>query len=280
MKFAKLFVLAVAMIIAAGCGSSSGTTSNTNATADTPASTSAKSAAALMSFGSTGINGIGSVMGTFSGNAGASSIKSESTSVNISCNWAEVASLWNFTCVAWDSQGSATSDSHKCDIVGSMNADTYSFDIAYDCYTLMVDENTTVDGNYAASITIDSSFFSDEAAMTLGKGYKTDTQTSDECSLSDASTDFEDADSSCTWDNSSTPICVAQDAIFTLSYTVGARGVTVIDECGTYTLGSGTNMIGHGCELSDVQMDVSFTLDGTFNGEDVNTVYNVSCDDL
>lgn len=275
MKLMKGVAVVAGMLalMIAGCGGSGTTTNGTT----TPAATSAKSANAAATFVNVGSTITSLVWQSF-GQQGAGIVaKTAQDGVMVQCDWASLEATWTLDCVVWDSQGSATSSDHICNMTGSLDTQNLRFDINYDCYNFNPTGDLTVDGNYNAVITISQNFGAQTANTCSCKGVNTTKQDS-ECTIEDNVTEFECDGMTCSWDTNTTPLCAAANADVVSVVTVGSRGVTVTDPCGTYTYSPGTTMNSQICTPTDTNVTFTFILDGVFNGEDVNITYNVDCD--
>lgn len=282
MKWMKGVAVVAGMLalMIAGCGGGS-----TPSSSDTPAASSAKTMNVLGGMSSLLYESMFGIMGTYEGGAAIVAKSLETLKVGeeprISCNnWIQVAAGLQFECVVWDSLGSATSADHKCDITGVWASPAYQFDLTYDCENFNPDSDVTVDGSYTVVFTIsEEAFASQTVKACLGKHTDT-TKAVAECAIEDAATEFESDGATCSWNNETTPLCATQDALFSAQITIGADGVTVVDPCGTFNFGAGTTMTTTGCTPTQTLINMTFTLNGTFNGQVVSETYNVSCEGM
>jgi hypothetical protein len=275
MKWMKGVIVVAGMLalMIAGCGGGGTTDTST----DTPAATSAKSASAAATFINVGGAITGLVLQDF-GQQGAGMVtKAAQDGVMVDCDWASLEATWQLDCVVWDSQGSATSSDHMCNMTGNLDTQNLRFDLTYDCYNFSPTGDLTIDGNYTAVITVSPDFGTQTVNSCSCKGVDATKQDS-ECTIEDNVTEFECDGMTCSWDTNTTPLCAAANADVVAVVTVGSRGVTVTDPCGTYTYSTGTTMNSQICTPTDTNVTFTFILDGVFNGQDVNITYNVDCD--
>ena len=285
MKISRgLLIAAGIAVLAAGCGGSDGTDG-----IDPGIGAPAASSAATMNMMGTISYGmfaaLESIMGTYSGGAAIvakdlEAFKATEGETGISCDWTGTQTDPSFTCVVWDSQGSATTADHKCDVTGNWVYDPNLMvvELSYNCVNFNPDTSITVDGSYTADITVDLEALSTLTSVKTCFGKQADsTKALAECTIQEG-TEFQGGDGTCSWDSDATPLCATAGALFSIQFTVGADGLMVVDPCGTYTYGAGTLMSTAACMPSETLMYMTFTLDGTFNGAVVNETYNVSCE--
>lgn len=277
MKWKGLVVaVSVLALSAMGCGGDS--TGGGGGGTTTPTATSSKTLLALSNatgwmYGTSSL-----IVGAVQGGGGAS-IKAETTS--ISCT----GTLDGFSCVIWDSQGSATSTDHKCDVTGSATMDTlYTFNLAYDCYGFKPSETGTVDGNWDAEITINPDAMPTASVNMSADGGFEKAETDGECSVEDIADacgqTFSCDGGTCTVECGGTATCSEAQALAILVWTVGSRGVVVTDECGTYNLATGSTTDTTMCVPTQTSFNMTFVIDATINGEAVNDTINVNCQNI
>lgn len=261
-----LMAAAIVAFIAAGCGGSS--SSNNGGT--TPPATSSTTMTAMANASQwmsdttvliqSALNGTTTSVKTVSGN-------------NIQCT----GTYGGFDCTIWDDLGSSSSADHKCDVTGTYNTTLYSFDLDYDCYTFEPATNVSVDGNWTASI----SFNNTNTATSASKDAGTAKATSDSCDVEEISNvcgqTYTFDGGSCTATCDGTSSCTSSNALVVIEWTVGSRGITMIDECGTYVIASGTSATMLFCMPSNYQFIMSSTMNGTINGTSVDQNIDIDC---
>jgi hypothetical protein len=275
-RFTGVLVAAcIVGLVAVGCGSSDGTNTGGGGTPSaTPAATSAKTMYAMFNANSWMYSSTLPLAGAIQ-QAGAM-VKEVETDM-ISCTGVPSG----FECVIWDSQGSATSSDHKCDVTGTWTQNTSEFDIAYDCYTYIPGDNAIVDGNWTASITVNSYAMSSEVPADDVKAvYKDDAAS--ECDIDDIAdvcgTTFTSGDGFCSVDCDDEALCTAANALVIIQWTAGSRGVTMTDECGTYVIASGSTHDVAACMLSDTEFVMTFIMNGTINGDVIDETIDLDCE--
>ncbi len=261
MRKFSLAVAVVALLAVAACGGSdSGTGTTTN-----PTATSAKSVAADMKAVSMAYQAYSEIAPVIFGGA-AQVVKTSSSGINVICSDTSSASV---ACTATDSS------SGTCIVTGSATEATYTFELTFDCTNFHPDSDTTVNGAFTASII----YHTGAAAMTTknsGSLKLTSNKTaSDECTISDEDTSIYDG--MCTEGGT----CSADSAnlLVRLELTVGSRGLTLVDLCGTYEYAAGFNMSTNLCMTEGTSdLIMNFAVDGTLNGETANFTETWTCD--
>lgn len=254
----------IVAIVAVGCGSSSDSTNS----GTTPSATSTTTMTAMNNAGLWMSESIAVIPGALPA-TGASIKVSEST---ISCT----GTVAGFDCVIWDALGSATSTDHMCDITGSYDQTLHSFDLAYDCYTYEPASGVLVDGNWTARITIN--FATTATAKALGLT-KEDTVSS--CDVEDVANacgeTFTFEDGSCTATCDGPAACTEAAAMSTVEWTVGSRGINMMDACGNYDIAAGTSSLMTFCAPSNTNFIISSTVNGTINGTVIDENIDIDC---
>lgn len=262
-----LAVAVIVALVAAGCGGggSSGSSS-------TPTATSAKTLNAMSNAGQWMNETTGLILGAVPNTGASAKVISGS---NIQCT----GTYGGFECVIWDDQGgSATSSDHKCDITGTYSQAFYAFDLAYECYTFYPISDTMVDGNWTASITVNYNNLN--AAATAGD-VNVVKQTAGSCDVSDVSNacdrtvNFDGGNCEVVCDG--TTSCTEAAAMTIVVWTVGSRGVTMTDACGTYEVETGTSSTMAFCMPSNSNFIMSSTINGTINGSSISESVDVNC---
>lgn len=269
MRWMRGIVLAVGVfaLAAAGCGGGDGGGTTT------PSATSAKTISAL-SGATSWMYGIASLIPGALPAGGGASLKA--TTPSISCT----GTAAGYECVIWDSLGSATSADHKCDVTGTWDAATWNFELAYDCYTFNPDTYSTVDGNWTATIVINSQNMPTASVKDVGDAMaKADAADCDIDDLANAcGQTYSGGGATCSVSCDSAPTCLSTVAVFTIQWTAGSRGVTVTDPCGSYTIEPGTTSSNDTCMPTSTSFSSSFNITGTVNGEAIDQAINVACD--
>jgi hypothetical protein len=155
----------------------------------------------------------------------------------------------------------------------TLNESDPMFTLTMNCDNFHPDSGTLVDGAYTVNISVNEaalqgSSMDAKSAFGLAK-----TDSSDDCTLDPT----EDWPSECTDADSET--CSTTAAALYMTYLVGPGDLTVVDSCGTYVIGNGTTMSTAVCgDMNGEIFLISFTLDGTFNGDAVSADFNMNCD--
>lgn len=171
-------------------------------------------------------------------------------------------------CTITDDQGGS------CTADMTLNESDPFVSLVMSCENFHPDGLALVNGAYTADISINEAYLQSASIGTKSAVQlsKTDSS-SDDCSYD--STD--NWPSECTDAGEST--CSLAAAALSITYIVGPGDLTVVDSCGTYVFGSGATMTAAACgDLDGEVFLLSFTLDGTFNGEAVSADYNMNCD--
>jgi len=283
MKFTKtvLIISSVLALLISGCGGGSGGSGSIptyTTSSGLPTVSSTKAINALSVLGNIGFGSAFLLLATFDGNKEAKTTLNEPQA---SCTWTDSVSYWELTCVVWDLFGSADSADHKCDVTGIADPDGISFDIFYDCYDFSPADNFTLDGSFGVVATMDlSSFGVGSSVKSFAKNSKADAN--GQCQLSDESNEYTsglDADESatCSWEESTSPICTEANAYSKMEFIVGSRSLTLTDECGSYNMTPGTTLKSNDCLVSNTQFTASLNIYGKFNGELIDKYYNINC---
>ena len=252
-------VALLALIAACGGGSDSGGGGGTN-----PAPTSAKSVAADMKALNMAYQAYSNIAPIIFG-GGAQVVKETSSDIAVECSDTSSAS---FSCTATDSLGGT------CTVTGSATQATYTFEMAMNCTNFHPDSDTTIDGDYTATVI----YHAGAAAMTTKNsgflkltGNKT---TGDECTIEDNDTSIDDG--TCT--EGGTCEASSNNLIVRLEFLVGSGGLTITDPCGTYSYSAGFNMSSNLCMTEGTtNFIVNFSVEGTQNGETANFSETWTC---
>ncbi len=250
-------LLLAATIAACGGGSDGTTANNTTPTTTAPAATSA--AAKSMTLGLAQYTQALLTQAMNAMGAGAQVVKTDPT---INCT---AIDDYSGTCTITDAFGGS------CTMTLSANQTWDLFTLNMSCDNFVPESPALVDGDFTATATVNQDPYA--SVKTNPWVAKTDTDASDDCSLTDAM----DYPPECS--DSQGETCSEAEATVYLEYLVGARGLSVTDECGTYEMGSGTTMTTALCaDLNSLLYLFTFTLNGTFNGSNVNESYSMDCD--
>ncbi len=271
MKWMRGIAVAAVIVAMAACGGSSdSSTGGGGTTGTTPAATSAATMAAMT-------NASMWMYGTALGIPGAlptAMVVKETTYGNVSCT----GTYSGFECVIWDSLGSATSSDHKCDVTGSMDAMGNSFTLAYDCVNFNPDTSVTVDGNWTVDMTVSDMGSMASASVEKDVTKEDATGGCDVESVADVcGSSMTVGEGTCSVECGSSAACDAGSALMTMTWTVGSRGITMTDDCGTYVIDPGTTSSIYLCSASSTGFVISFDMSGVINDGAVDEVITIDC---
>lgn len=254
----------------------------------TPSATSAKAANAVGAFGQLSQSMVNIITATAPPPPAGQSAKVVTTSSDglVTCDWNQLA-VWEFDCAVRDgveSTGTGAScqsgEEGCCDVSGEWQYPDFEFVLSYDCHNYHPANQISVDGNYTLTMS-----FSQTTAQTSASAAKAvSKQASAGCTISDdidcsSPQSFSQGGITCEFNCDSTPVCSQAFAMFLITIEVGDRGLTMTDECGTYTWTEGTQMSGAWCiDYATNTISVTFNVNGTFNNQSVNQNYNLDCD--
>lgn len=271
MKWMNRLVLTMSVVAfaVAGCGGGSSGGGTT-----TPAATSAKTITALTNAANWMYTTALAVPGALPTGGGAS-LKAAAPEINCT------GTATGYECVIWDESGSATSADHKCNVSGDWDSATMTFDLAYDCYTFKPDADVTVDGNWTATVVINTANMPTASVKDVG-GALAKADATATCDVDDVADTcgqtFSGGGATCSVDCEGAATCTSAAAVFSIQWTAGTRGVTITDPCGTYTIASGTTSGNDMCMPTNSSFDASFSINGTINGTAIDQEMNVGCD--
>jgi hypothetical protein len=268
MKRIKSFIVVAVVVVAmtiAGCGGDNGGGTG-------PAASSAKSARFMLgAFNFIGLS-FGLIAITKANPSISLDVSKQTGNPVTDCTWTND----DFVCTIYDDQSHVGESTHLCEVSGTLVTNGGSdFDAEYSCTGFMPDDETTVDGDFAAVVQTGGAITS-ISASTKSVGVDIAKQTS-QCTVNDSDTSFVSPDDgNCDWVLDGTNVCDDLDAFIKIVATIDFGGVTVVDECGTYSLGEDALITGVQCLNGDANTTIN--LDGSYNGSTVDVNYNLTCD--
>ena len=267
-----LLVVGIVALVAAGCGSSDSSTDDGVTPSVTPAATSTRTLSAMTNATMWMSNSSVAIPAAIA--SASASVKLTSEEDMISC----LGNAGNFECVIWDASGNADSADHKCVITGSYSESPYTFNLDYDCYTYEPASDVVVDGNWTAILAVNDSTTASASAKNAAVAKEDTSGTCEVEDIADACGEtFTTEDGSCTVTCGSNTACSAATAMATVEWTVGSRGVSMTDVCGTYDITVGTTSLMAFCMPSSTQFLMSSSINGTINGTAINENIDVDC---
>jgi len=257
-----LALAAVLVIALAACGGSS-SSSNTGGTIPTPTSNATKHLTASLMFSQ--FDMVGAIMNSI---GGAAQVIKE-TSPTITCS--QVNST-TYSCTATDSVGGTAN------LTATLDEATSTMTVVVESDGFHPESDTVVDGSYTLTAWVDQSVYMSASAGAQTAIDASPSKSTDDLIECEVDDDTLDPEGLCA---ETTQICTQQDATVYMTITIGSEGLTVTDPCGTYTWAAGTTMTAAFCgDLSSSAMPVilTFTMNGTFNGQTVNETFSIECD--